>query len=92
MSIAAVPLEDGSLGGTASDVAVTVGSVLTAWAVATVWTDEAAVLVAVVFRSAQAGESWAVGVAVALGAVVLSITLQVVAFVLSLALGGRGGR
>ncbi len=48
MSIAAVPLEDGSLGGTASDVAVTVGSVLTAWAVATVWTDEAAVLVAVV--------------------------------------------
>ena len=51
-----------------------------------------AALVAVVFRSAQAGESWAVGVAVALGAVALSITLQAVAFFLSLALGGRGGR
>lgn len=52
----------------------------------------AAVLVAVVFRSAQAGESWAVGVAVALATVGLSVTLQTVAFVLSLALGGRGER
>ncbi|QDT68577.1 hypothetical protein MalM25_15000 [Planctomycetes bacterium MalM25] len=52
----------------------------------------AAAFVAVVFRSAQAGESWAVGVAVALVAVVLSITLQAVAFVVSLALGGRGER
>lgn len=52
----------------------------------------AATLVAVVFRSAQAGESWAIGVAVALGTVVLSFALQAAAFFLSLALGGRGER
>lgn len=49
-----------------------------------------ATLVAVVFRSAQAGESWAVGVAYALGIAALSITLQAAAFLVSLALGGRG--
>lgn len=48
-------------------------------------------LVAIVLREATQGSPWAIGVAVALGACVLSITVQAVLFGLSLVLS-RGTR